>query len=402
MESDQRDNWSTGDENGTKTPTPAAVITPWEVRGRIDYAKLVDQTGCSAVDAAVIERIEKLSGRPAHPWLKRGLFFAHRGLDDLLDAVEAGQPFYLYTRRGPSSESLHLGHMIPFLFCRYLQEAFGVPLVVQMADDAKFLYKGVPINETRRLARENARDIIAAGLDVDRTFLFANTDYMGSLYPNVVRLQSVLPADAMKRAFGLSDSDNVGTYSFPAIQAAPAFSSSMPDVFGSGSDVPCLVVCAIDQDAFFSMTRDLAPKLDLEPPAVVYSRFLPALQGIDAKMSASVLDSAIFMNDTTLAIGEKVRKHAFSGGRPTLAQHQSLGGDCDVDVAYQYLSVFCLDDARLDRIRDDYTHGRMTSAQIKDEMVDVVSRLVINHQIARAAVTDDVVDAFFSPRPLLS
>lgn len=44
-------------------------------------------------------------------------------------------PFYLYTGRGPSSEALHLGHMLPFIFNKYLQEAFNVPFVIQVTDD---------------------------------------------------------------------------------------------------------------------------------------------------------------------------------------------------------------------------------------------------------------------------
>jgi len=36
---------------------------------------------------------------------------------------------YLYTGRGPSSEALHLGHLIPFHFTKYLQDVFQCPLV---------------------------------------------------------------------------------------------------------------------------------------------------------------------------------------------------------------------------------------------------------------------------------
>ena len=34
----------------------------------------------------------------------------------ILDRYEKGQPFYLYTGRGPSSDSMHMGHLIPFMF----------------------------------------------------------------------------------------------------------------------------------------------------------------------------------------------------------------------------------------------------------------------------------------------
>lgn len=44
-------------------------------------------------------RIEKLTGKPAHPFLKRGIFFAHRDLQEILDCYEKGIPFYLYTGR---------------------------------------------------------------------------------------------------------------------------------------------------------------------------------------------------------------------------------------------------------------------------------------------------------------
>jgi hypothetical protein len=43
--------------------------------------------------------IEKLTGRPAHPFLKRGIIFAHRDLQEILDCYERGEPFYLYTGR---------------------------------------------------------------------------------------------------------------------------------------------------------------------------------------------------------------------------------------------------------------------------------------------------------------
>ncbi len=33
----------------------------------------------------------------AHPFLRRGIFFAHRELEEILDAHEKGKPFYLYT-----------------------------------------------------------------------------------------------------------------------------------------------------------------------------------------------------------------------------------------------------------------------------------------------------------------
>lgn len=41
-----------------------------------------------------------------------------RDLNEILDLYEKGEKFYLYTGRGPSSEALHLGHLIPFMFTK--------------------------------------------------------------------------------------------------------------------------------------------------------------------------------------------------------------------------------------------------------------------------------------------
>ena len=43
--------------------------------------------------------------------------------------------------RGPSSESLHMGHLVPFMFTKYLQDVFDVPLVIQLTDDEKYFFK---------------------------------------------------------------------------------------------------------------------------------------------------------------------------------------------------------------------------------------------------------------------
>ena len=92
---------------------------------------------------------------------------------------EAGKPFFLYTGRGPSSEALHFGHLVPFIFTKYLQDAFNAPLVVQMTDDEKFLWKDLTVEKAYSYTRENAKDIIAVGFDPKKTFIFSNLHYVG-------------------------------------------------------------------------------------------------------------------------------------------------------------------------------------------------------------------------------
>ena len=65
-----------------------------------------------------MDRIEAVTKRPPHHFLRRNIFFSHRDVPDILNAYEQKKPFFLYTGRGPSSQSMHLGHLIPFLFTK--------------------------------------------------------------------------------------------------------------------------------------------------------------------------------------------------------------------------------------------------------------------------------------------
>jgi len=104
-------------------------------------------------------------------------------------------------------------------------------------------------------------------------------------------------------------------------------------------------------------------------------------------MSASDPNSAIFMTDTPAQIEEKIRKYALSGGRDTIEEHRQLGANLEVDIPYQYLNVFLLDDVKLQQIHDDYKSGKMLTSEIKKELVKkVIVPLVQEHQNNRKKI----------------
>jgi len=189
QQSTEQSNDSTQSQSSEQKDPNSMIVNPWEVKGKIDYGKLIEQFGSKPIDQAMLDRIEKVTGKKLHPLLRRGIFFSHRDLDVILkkveDAAAKGEkkyPFYLYTGRGPSSASMHIGHMIPFLFCKYLQDAFNVPIVIQLTDDEKFLWKDLKLEDCMKFARENAKDIIAVGFDIKKTFIFSDVSYIGLLF----------------------------------------------------------------------------------------------------------------------------------------------------------------------------------------------------------------------------
>ena len=315
-------------------------------------------------------------------YFTRGIFFSHRDLKDLLTQYLKGETFYLYTGRGPSSPSMHIGHLIPFRMTQLLQELFDVQVVIQLTDDEKFFaHEGKLSLETfHEYAEANQRDIMACGFNPDKTFVFINTEYMYRLYPVVVQIQKRINVNQIRAIFGYDQSASIGKVAFPAIQAAPAFSSCFPQLFTKPTR--CLIPCATDQDPYFRMTRDIAVQMGFPKPALLHAQFLPSLQGINSKMSSTQPDSVIFLNDPDKVIDKKIKK-AVSGGGDTLDLHRQHGANLAVDIPIQYLRFFLTDEAQYQSIRQSYKAGVMTTGEVKKLTIATIQAVVHAHQQAR-------------------
>ena len=386
-------------------------ITPWEVEGavregkvhEIDYDKLSRQFGTKIISEETLNRFKEVTGHEPHPFLKRGVFYSERDLDKILNLYEQGEPFFLYTGRGPSSDSMHMGHLVPFIFTKWLQEIFDVPLVIQLTDDEKFLFKQkLKIEEVIEYAKRNAEDIIAVGFNPENTFIFSDMEFMGgNFYQNVVKVSRQITTTTAKAVFGFQDSDNIGKIQFASIQIATAFPSTYPGILDMPPKTRCLIPCAIDQDPYFRVCRDVADKLRYSKPSLIHSKFFPALQGSTTKMSASDENSAIFMSDTPKQIQKKINKYAFSGGQTSIEEHRKYGGDPDVDIAYQYLSFFCDDDEKMVQLAKGYRSGEILSGQIKQECIQALLQYVTEYKERRSKITPEILERFMKPHKLV-
>jgi len=351
-------------------------VTPYEVKGDVDYDKLIKQFGVSLIDKKMLKRLEKYL--PNNMFLRRGIFFAHRDLDFILNEYEKGNKFYLYTGRGPS-EGIHIGHLISYIFTKQLQDAFGVKLIFQMTDDEKFLFKPkLSLEETNKIAYENALDIIACGFDPKKTEIIVDTDKAGEMYKEALKVAKKLNFSNVKALFGFDNTTNIGSIFFTAMQAVPAFIESVRQK----KNIPCLIPHGIDQDTHFRATRDILPKLGFLKPASIQCKFAPGLQK-GGKMSASEPDTAIFTTDSPKDIERKIKK-SFSGGKDTKKEHRKYGGNPDIDMAYQYLRIFFeSDDKKLKKIHDDYKSGKLLSGELKQICIEKVQKFIKEHQKKR-------------------
>ncbi|MBN2152641.1 MAG: tryptophan--tRNA ligase [Candidatus Lokiarchaeota archaeon] len=365
-------------------------VTPWDVSGTVNYDKLVKEFGVERIDSAILRQIERAAGE-LHPFLRRGVFFSHRDMNWVMNEYEKGNKFFLYTGRSPS-DAVHIGHLVPWMFTKWIQDRFNVDLWFQFPDEEKFLFKdSLDFKKVGHFLQENMLDVIAIGFDPKRTKFLVDTLHANLMYKPACEVAKRITLSTIKASFGFDDSANIGQAFYTAMQSVPAFLPS----YLSGRTIPCLIPHAIDQDPHFRIARDVLPKLGFPKPASIHSVFLPPLSGAAGKMSSSIPTGAIYTTDSAKAVQEKVMKHAFSGGQPTVKEHREKGGNPEVDVPYQWLRFFEEDDDKLKKIHDDYQSGKMLTGEIKQVLVDLLVRLLERHQAARAEAEDKVNDYIF-------
>ncbi|MHA1927377.1 MAG: tryptophan--tRNA ligase, partial [Candidatus Thorarchaeota archaeon] len=268
------------------------VVTPYKVSGKLDYDRLIKEFGTQRITEKLKEQIYKIAGEK-NLYLERDLFFSHRDLDWTLNEYEEGNKFVIYTGRGPSGHT-HIGHLVPWMFTKWFQDRFKTRLYFQMTNDEKYFFNShLSIEDVRKYTYENTLDLLALGFEPEDTYIIDDIEHIDMLYEIAVEVARKVTFSTVKATFGFDNSTNIGSIWHPAIQSVPAFVHS----WIYGEKTPCIIPCAIDQDPFWRVTRDIAEKLGYYKPASIQCSFVPGLKE-GGKMSASEPMSAVFTTDT--------------------------------------------------------------------------------------------------------
>jgi len=349
-------------------------VTPWEVEGDVDYDKLVKQFGTTLMSEKMKVRL-----RNTHPLLRRGIYFSHRDFDKWLEAHDKGKKVSVITGRGPSAK-MHLGHLVPFLVAKSLQDEFDCDVFIPISDDEKFYVKEqLTFDKAIEYSMDNIIDLIALGFKPGKTFIFEDFVYT-DIYKYAAQIAKRITYSTAKAVFGLKPESNVGWSFYPAMQAAHIL---FPQFYTKKKHISVVPV-GIDQDPFIRLTRDIAghKDFDLIKPAGLHAKFIPSLHG-GAKMSSSKA-GVILLSDSPKEVEMKIKKYAFSGGRDTVEEHRRKGGNPDIDVSFQYLKIFFEpDDKKLKKIEEDYRNGKLLSGELKQILINKINVFLKEHQRKR-------------------
>lgn len=352
-------------------------ITPWEAEAFVDYERLVKIFGAKPLTDREVDMLANVAGE-VHVMIRRRVFYSHRDFDIFLEAYKSGRRCALYTGRGPSGHT-HLGHILPWIFTKWLQDKLGLELFFQMTDDEKYWHsESGSLEEFNSLAYENILDLAALGLDPSKTHVIIDSEDISYLYPIAIKIAKKITYSTQKASFGFTDSTNIGMIYYPVLQMAVAFLPS--ELYRE--QVMVLIPAGIDQDPYWRLARDVAPSLNYPKPAQIHNKLLPGL-GIGGKMSSSKPETAIYTTDPPDVAKQKIMK-AFTGGQPTAQLQRKYGGNPDACPIYKMYEMLFEDDDKklLDRYNACKT-GNLLCGECKAELAERVAKFLINHQERR-------------------
>jgi len=370
--------------NREKNLKVMATVTPWEVKGQIDYNKLLKDFG-----------VQPLQHLPKpflkHHLFRRGIVYAHMDFKYIAEAVEQKKPFVMMTGLMPSGK-FHLGHKMVAEQMIFYQQ-LGARLYITVADVEAYNTRNSDLKELHRTAiEEYLTNYVALGLDLKKCdFYFQSARSKEAKKANAYyRLANFLARHATFNEFQAVYGEITPAKMVSSLlQASDMLHPQLPEFEGP---IPVVVPVGIDQAPHLRLARDMAQRIKLWkflPLSSTYHIFMPGLKG--DKMSSSDPLSYIALTDTPQEAEDKIRKHAFSGGQATLEEHRRKGGNPEVDVAFQLLRYgFEPDDKKLDKIEKDYRAGKLLTGELKKIAIDKVTAFLKEHQKKREKAKKEV------------
>ena len=434
-------------------------IDPWASKGIKNYDEICEKFGLEKIDHTTLPE-------PTHLH-RRGIIFAHRDLDSILNARKAGKPFGVLSGLMPSGQ-MHLGHKMVIDQARWFQD-LGGDVTIAVADLEAHATRGLSLEKCRKYAvEEYISNYAGMGLNPDKTSIYFQSE-RAIVQKMGFTLGTKTNLSEMEAIYGFTGKTSLAHVQSPLVQAGDIVHPQLEEYGGLR---PIVVPVGMDQDPHIRLTRGMVSKtnwfnvnknklgnltigfsiqdnnqdimgmrsdggidktqrkividkaisaiskagynqinsnpkhgtidikdataenyseiqyellslerqlggMGLMQPSSTYHQFAVGMTG--GKMSSSMPETTIFLNDSMKTIEKKI-KSSFSGGQPTVEEHRKKGGNPDIDVAYQYLRYFFEEnDNELEKIREEYVSGKLLTGEIKSICIEKAESWMKEH-----------------------
>lgn len=354
------------------------ILNPWEVKGNIDYERLMKEFGISPMSENLPKEFNN------NLLFRRKIVYGCRNFDKIIEAIKNKKKFAMMTGLMPSGK-FHLGHAMVAQQSLLYQE-LGAKLYITFADIEAYNTRNPNFEELRNTAiEEYLINYIALGLKAKNCdFYFqskrSKDGKKSNAYYSLANTSSrYVTFNEVKAIYG---EITPGKLSSALLQVSDMIHPQLPEFEGP---INVVVPIGSDQDNHVRLAHDIMNRFKLYkflPLSSTYHYFMPGLKG--DKMSSSDQFSYIALTDNPEDAAKKIRKYAFSGGRNTVEEHRKFGGNPDVDVSYQYLKMFFeTDDKKLKKIHYDYKSGKLLTGELKDILTEKLTKFLKEHQRKR-------------------
>lgn len=356
----------------------AHTVTPWEVKGKVDYERLIQEFGLQPL-RYLPEVFQK------NVLFRRGIVFAHRDFKQIVEAIEQKKPFVMMTGLMPSGK-FHFGHKLVADQIVFYQ-SLGAKIYLTVADIEAYNSRLPNLKELRETAiKEYLINYIALGLKAKNgDFYFQSMRSKdGKKASAYYSLASMLSRHATFNELRAIYGNDVTPAKMAAafLQASDILHPQLPEFEGP---IPVVIPVGADQDNHLRLARDVCQRFKEYPLMQVsstYNKFLPGLKG--DKMSSSDPMSYIALTDSPEEAAMKIKRYAFSGGQATVEEHRRLGGNPEVDVAFQMLKYGLEpDDTKLLKLEQEYRSGKLLSGELKQYCIEKLTAFLKEHQEKR-------------------
>ncbi len=349
----------------------------------IDYRELFKVFGVEPIND-LLEKLKEFG--PVHKLYRRGIVFAHRDFDKILEALKKGEKVAIVTGFMPSGP-FHFGHKMVADQIMYLQ-SLGARTFIVIADAEAYAVRGLPRSKIIEYAKIYVANLIALGVDPDKTTFYMQTSYEEPYYRLIQMASAKVTMAEMEAIYGDLEPGKI----MAAFTQVADILHPQLDEFGGYKHV--VVPVGPDQDPHIRLTRDIAERLNSEvgtsKPAATYHRLMRGIDG-SGKMSSSRPESYISLNDP-IDVAVKKLRNAFTGGRATAEEQRRLGGEPEKCPIYELYLYHLADDELLSRIFIDCKAGRLLCGEDKLIAVKLLREFLEEHQKRFKEVYDTVED----------
>ena len=268
------------------------TIDPWGSSQSTDYSRIIEKFGLSSMEGVSLDSPSKLH--------RRGVVFAHRDLDMVLNAKKSGDPFGVLTGLMPSGR-MHLGHSMVIDQVNWFQQQGG-DVTIAVADLESTATRGISLAEGKKIAaQEYVANYAALGLDPEKTTVYFQSE-RSVVQKLGFQLGKRTNLSELEAIYGFDGSTNLAHVQAPLVQAGDILHPQLDEYGGLR---PIVVPVGVDQDPHLRLTRGLASKTN-------WFNVNDAKMGLQVGVSIQEDNSSIMGVEPSGRVNKERQKEVFS------------------------------------------------------------------------------------------